>query len=94
MKYLRKILRKYRKHCRSNTEKTATIFLRQNSPLEEVIKDGIAALTRFLKRQNSFIRCSMLGVRCSTFISFFLNKTGNCFLVQSSYQPLILNILS
>jgi len=40
MKYLRKILRRYRKHCRSNTEKTATISLRHNSSLKEVIDEA------------------------------------------------------
>ncbi|CAB1075193.1 hypothetical protein D1AOALGA4SA_3013 [Olavius algarvensis Delta 1 endosymbiont] len=32
--------------------------------------DGIASLSRF-KKTEYLIRCSMLGVRCSTFISFF-----------------------
>ena len=30
----------------------------------------------FLNRQNTLIRCSMLDVRCSTFISFFFDQTG------------------
>jgi hypothetical protein len=39
-------------------------------------KDGFAKLNLFLNRQNTFIRRSMLDVRCSTFISFFFDLTG------------------
>jgi hypothetical protein len=39
-------------------------------------KGGFASLSLFKNGQNSFIRRSMLDVRCSMFISFFFDLTG------------------
>ncbi len=40
MKFLRKVFRKYLKHCRKKTEKTAANFLRQNGSLKEIIDEA------------------------------------------------------
>ena len=40
MRFLRKFLRRYLRHCRRKTEKSATIFLKQNNDLKEVIDEA------------------------------------------------------
>lgn len=40
MRYLQKFLRRYLRHCRRKTEKTAAIFLEQNSQLKALINEA------------------------------------------------------
>jgi hypothetical protein len=90
MKYLRKILRKYRKHCRSNTEKTATIFLRQNSSLKEVIDEARSISDAYGLTDFEYVRLYQMvrelkpeyvlecGTGKSTFIiAHAMSKNGN-----------------
>jgi len=90
MRYLRKILRRYLKHCRRKTEKTAAIFLSQNSVLKALINEARTISDAYGLTDFEYVRLYQMvrelkpeyvlecGTGKSTFIiAHAMSKNGN-----------------
>ena len=90
MRYLQKFLRRYLRHHRRKTEKTAAIFLEQNSTLKALINEAISISDAYGLTDFEYLRLYQMvrelkpeyvlecGTGKSTFIiAHAMSKNGN-----------------